>query len=489
MVLQTPAWKPWVHASALGLAIGISFEMFIRGSPWGLQFPLWVLLFIAGLRWIGRAGDAQGKPRVSWWELQLTFFASWVAIRDNALLTAMNVGICLWLAAVHCSQYPSFAPPMTSLAALVWRPLKLYVTAPFTAIKALNVGSAHPPSRVFRQYGGAMLRSLFFMLPVGWLFVGLLNSADPSFGNALTQFFTPSVQRDLSVSPFFITAVTGLAMGLALQAHRKIDNESEPAEPVLTFVGYFEAMATLTLVNGLFTLFTFIQTHRALFDDALESSETYASRARGGFFQLLVVCALTFALILFFRRYTEVSSRARDKMLKVQFSLMVGLTVLILVSALARISAYEDAYGLTEGRLFSHVFAVFLGAGLGWCAVTLWWKSPWFAGGLAAIASAYVAAMNVLNPDAMIARHHFEQPRMMNTDVRYILSLSKDAVPYLLHSQSFRNAISLEKWNEWCALPNNEEPIWSFNLARYRARREKSLNLCPDPTYTLRGNP
>ena len=180
--------------------------MFIRGSPLGLQFPLWVLLFIIGLRWVGRANHARSEPRVLWWEVQLLFFSSWVAIRDSALLTAMNVGACLWLAARYCSNEPG----------LVWRPLKTYVTAPFAAIKALNAGGARLPSNVFRHHGGTMLRSLLFMLPVGWLFASLLTSADPSFGDALTL----PVQQDFFVSAFVTVGVALVAIGLALRAHR-----------------------------------------------------------------------------------------------------------------------------------------------------------------------------------------------------------------------------------------------------------------------------
>ena len=208
MSLQEAVSSLSVRAVTLGFAVGISFEVFIRGSPLGLQFPLWVLLFIIGLRWVGRANHARSEPRVLWWEVQLLFFSSWVAMRDSALLTAMNVGACLWLAARYCSNEPG----------LVWRPLKTYVTAPFVAIKALNAGGARLPSNVFRHHGGTMLRSLLFMLPVGWLFASLLNSADPSFGDALTL----PVQKDFFVSAFVTVGVALVAIGLSLRAHSGI---------------------------------------------------------------------------------------------------------------------------------------------------------------------------------------------------------------------------------------------------------------------------
>jgi hypothetical protein len=110
-----------------------------------------------------------------------------------------------------------------------------------------------------------------------------------------------------------------------------------------------------------------------------------------------------------------------------------GLVVLVLVivaSALQRLWLYQQQLGLTELRIYTTGVALWLAVVFLWLAATvLRGRRHLFATG--AVFAGFVAtlAINVLNPDALIARTNLSRP---NVDGTYLGTLSDDAVPTLL---------------------------------------------------------
>ena len=109
---------------------------------------------------------------------------------------------------------------------------------------------------------------------------------------------------------------------------------------------------------------------------------------------------------------------------------------MIVVVALARLGLYEDAFGLTMLRLYSKVFAVWIGVVFVLLAVDLagvgrrraWLPSAAVAAGLVAL-----FALNVVNPEAMVVRHNVDfAERSGRFDPVYLTELSDDAVPALV---------------------------------------------------------
>ena len=98
---------------------------------------------------------------------------------------------------------------------------------------------------------------------------------------------------------------------------------------------------------------------------------TYAEYARTGFFQLLAVAALTLVVLLGLRVLADLDDqRARWRFL-VLATTAVALTLVIVGVALSRLSLYEHAFGLTMLRLYSQVFALWIGTAFVMLAVDL----------------------------------------------------------------------------------------------------------------------
>jgi len=89
------------------------------------------------------------------------------------------------------------------------------------------------------------------------------------------------------------------------------------------------------------------------------------------------------------------------------------------------------AYGLTELRLYTTAFMGWLGMVLAWFAATVLRGRPGrFPRGAVMSGFAVVAALNVLNPDALIARTNLRRAeRTGKLDAVYLSRLSADAAP------------------------------------------------------------
>jgi hypothetical protein len=196
---------------------------------------------------------------------------------------------------------------------------------------------------------------------------------------------------------------------------------------------------------------------------------TYASYARHGFFELVAASALALPVLLIGDRVRRREGGRHERVFRAEAGLLVVLLLVVMASALQRMRLYEHVYGLTELRVYATGLILWLACVFVWFALTALRGRPrGFVPGALALGLAATLALNVVSPDALIARTNVARLRV---DVGYLAGLSDDAVPTLvarLHTlppaKQRRLAASLlgrgfggGDWREW-------------NLARSRAR-------------------
>ena len=145
------------------------------------------------------------------------------------------------------------------------------------------------------------------------------------------------------------------------------------------------------------------------------------------------------------------------------------------VVAFRRLSLYEEAYGFTMLRLYSHVFAV-------WVAVVflllaadflgLWPRRRWFTGAMLATATAVLLGLNFVNPEAVIVALNTSHAQTAHKiDGEYLSQLSSDATPALLASRPSIDASLRSRIDEVvCAGPRTySPPAAAFNWSDSQA--------------------
>ncbi|WP_433299334.1 DUF4153 domain-containing protein [Actinoplanes sp. CA-030573] len=301
------------------------------------------------------------------------------------------------------------------------------------------------------------------------VFGALFASADAAFADALSRL-SPSVSAGATARWIFVFVVAVLALGGAAFLRAGPPDLSGLDTTEGRKVSRFEWALPLGLLVLLFAGFVAVQlavlfggNRHVLETDGL----TYAEYARSGFWQLCFVTALTLVVLAGAARWAPRTTPADRRTIRVVLGALAVLTLVIVASALHRITLYADTYGLTRLRLlvacceawFGLVLLLVLVAGIRMRAA--WLPRVAIAAGVLALLGLAAA-----NPDRLIAEHNVRQDH--NLDLAYLGSLSPDAVPGLAGLDPARRECVLGHIDLW--LSEHPDDWRSWNLGRERAR-------------------
>jgi hypothetical protein len=160
---------------------------------------------------------------------------------------------------------------------------------------------------------------------------------------------------------------------------------------------------------------------------------TFAEYARGGFFQLVFASSLVLPLVYFAPALAQPSDAPTAARLRVFLWALLGLTGLVLASALWRMALYVQVFGLTEDRVNGTAVMLWIAATLVVFAFTIVRGRP--GAGVGSLVAAVIAlgALNLVNPKATIARYNLthEIGGGREIDFAHLARLGGDAVPIL----------------------------------------------------------
>ena len=458
--LQAP-----VRLVQTAVTLSIIADWLFYDKPLGISLLLFVLLVVGGLWWNGRHEAIIPAKRNLWLLLPLGFFASMAMLRTNSTLTTLNVLAVMCLLAYLAFFYAAGRVENLNLFGYALLPLRV-----FGGSLALSAPVIRPTVEEIRLNGNGrrrllpLLRGLLFALPVLLVFTVLLSSADLIFADYVEDLFSLDIFDHVAEwiwrGTIIVMLSVVLAGGLALALTRRAeDEEQSELERGLTklpnyfSIGFIETSTILVLVNMLFAAFVGIQ-FTYLFGGAANVTEagyTFADYARRGFFELLTVAILTMLLILGLNWLSRRENKGQIHLFNGLGSVLVGLVLVMLVSAWRRMTLYEAAFGYTELRLIVYVCMAWLAVTLVWFLLTLWVRPDRFAIGALLAVMGFVATLNLISPDAFIARQNLDRyMRMGDLDVAYLTSLSDDAVPQLVRGLNLTVGDAEEQLSAFC---------------------------------------
>jgi hypothetical protein len=495
-----------VDVLAYGLALGIMGDLLLRAAPWGLNFSIWICALMAVGYWLVRRYDLPVSNDFSWLALSVVLCAAAFVRHDSQALQLIDLATLVVL---------------LSLTALATQGGQIRLRGISTYVNATIVASAHAwfgtPRLLFSEIAWrdvqgqgrwrevrAVAIGLLVAAPLLVLFGGLFAQADAGFASLVSR-----VQIDLPTligHVVLTTVVGGLSAGAlrgATMGTPEIAGLGErTASPEL---GFTSAVTALGALNLLFLVFVTLQV-RYLFGGAAVIAETtgltVAEYARRGFFELVTASALVLPVLLVADWATLVEGSRQRNIFRLLAGLLVALVGVMLISALQRMLLYVNAFGLTELRLYTTAFMVWLGGVFVWFTLTVLMDGrPRFAFGALAQALVVLGALHVVNPDALIARVNLTLPGQRcdacfsDTDERYnhpidanyiARELSADAVPVLLaefwrvpDKAAVARAL-LERWGP--ELPTD----WrSWDWSEWHARRLVAANAALLKDYEL----
>jgi hypothetical protein len=190
----------------------------------------------------------------------------------------------------------------------------------------------------------------------------------------------------------------------------------------------------------------------------------------------VTVTALALPLLLLAHWLLRAENRAHRRVFGTLSCAMVALLFVVVASALQRMYLYTQEYGLTELRLYSTIFMVWLSTVLVWFLLTVpRGRRDSFALGVLTTGFVSILLINAMNPDALIARVNVDRMEAgKRFDAYYLTALSADAVPAMIEAlpamdEEDRHVVEdhLEDFSRW----SSEDRDWrTWNLSRTRAQ-------------------
>ena len=455
---------------ALGGGLGVIADLSRVWLPDRLGPATWLGCFLIALLLVGDEEDMVSLP--------LAAAAAGLAAlvwRDSPALYILNLGViagCLLAgsrigAAVVAGMGGVFAWAMAILESMVHAAIGAAVAA------SEAVGPRLKGVTGIRETRGAAL-GLLAVSPVLVVFGVLFAEADPLFASTFRSAFDWNLSG-LAPHVAVVGAAGWIATGLLRGAVQDREGRGITRGPAGGITRFVTVGTALGGIIGLFLIFVLLQT-RYLFGGVALVMEpggfSPAEYARRGFFELVGVTALTLPVLLVADWALNQRNRSDVARFRGLALLLLGLLGVIVISALSRMALYTGMYGLTELRVYVTAFMLLLCVIFVWFAMTvLRGNRPAFMRGSLIAAGCAVAALNALDPDALIARVNLGRASTaVPVDVAYLASLSADAVPVLLeHSTALAPAPRCELLAELEARWGDTNAAW--NVSRLSARR------------------
>jgi hypothetical protein len=443
------------------LVVGILADQWLRTGAFGLAGSATLIAGAISLVWLGPLERLESRLLVS----GAVLFAAAFALRASPWLLVPNLFAALLLLGAAASLAARGSIFDLGSAEVIARSVH--------GVIHLFGGAAFAVRPVFSIRGRMasavpIVRGVLIALPIAAVLAALLASADPVFAS----FFNLNIDLGQLVLDVIYVVIGSLVLAglLRLAASTPVDRVDGPRWRL----GATEALVVLVILDAVFAAFAFAQVLAATgaaAETLRNAGVTYSDYARSGFFQLLWVSGITLAVLILFSRISAFKVRSSKLAFLVLAEVAIALTMMVDVVAFRHLSLYEEAYGFTMLRLYSHVFAVFLGVVFLLLAADflgVWRSRRWFIGATATSACVLLLGLNVANPEAIVVAFNTDHAKAAHKiDSSYLAELSSDATPALLASRvQLEPALRQQVTDAACEGPRTYgRPIAAYNWA------------------------
>jgi hypothetical protein len=193
---------------------------------------------------------------------------------------------------------------------------------------------------------------------------------------------------------------------------------------------------------------------------------TYADYVHQGFGQLTAATLLTLVTVAVTVRKAPRGTAGERLLLRVVLGALCLLSLVVVASALFRMTVYQQAFGFTVLRLVVDAFEIWLGVVVVLVLLAgVRLEARWLPRAALVSAAMGVLVLGSMNPEAWVAQHNIDRYRATGKlDSTYLSSLGPDAMPTIVAGLPADLAA--------CSVPRGQDlphDLLSWNLGRARA--------------------
>lgn len=273
-------------------------------------------------------------------------------------------------------------------------------------------------------------------LPVLFIIIPLLAGSDAAFEN-LVKIVLKNIGKylleailALIVTPLIILYAVSKKCGKNKKKNEKSKSRGVIQSPVtVSFLSVISATYVIYLFSQLAYFFS-------AFSGILPKGYSYSASvyARRGFFEMFAICVINMVIIAFANILTK---RVKGKIpiaVKAISAFILLFTVLILVTAMAKMKLNIEIFGLSKNRLLVSVFMIMIFVIIVFYIIHIFLPKISYMQPIIVICSAMFIALSFSDIDGGIARYNIDaymNGKIDSIDVEYINSLSDSSLVYM----------------------------------------------------------
>jgi len=274
-----------------------------------------------------------------------------------------------------------------------------------------------------------VLFGLAIGIPIVVLITCLLMAADTIFQDVILRIpaflFPPNFLEGL-LRFLFVLFVSFSLFGV-FQVLKRRQMPHHPANKRTKKVIHWNSITAITILmmmNVVYLLFAVIQ-FRYFFNNGLMEGFTYASYARRGFFELILVMIINWTILISFLKYVRDRRRGIKLTLNILYSFLIIMSGIMLASGYGRLTLYEEAYGFTLDRVLAHAFMIYLMVTFSYTLIRVWIEKISLLHFYLIVGLIFYTMLNVVNMEQLIVDKNLERYEQTGKiDVYYLDSLS-----------------------------------------------------------------
>lgn len=274
-------------------------------------------------------------------------------------------------------------------------------------------------------------------LPVLFVIVPLLVSGDEAFGGLVNMIFKNvgiyliELFVAFILAPYLISYFVVKRKRLDLKTGTKAFKGAVPSSVAISFL----SVISVTYVVYLFSqLAYFFSAFSGILPEGYTLTES--EFARRGFFEMFAVCVINFIIVTLATVLTKRDENSKIPLaVKMLSAFVVLFSMVMLITAMAKMKLNIEIFGLSKNRVFVSVFMLMMLVAIVFYIIHIFNPKFGYMQGIVVLCSVMLCALSFSNLDAQIAKYNVEKylsGDLESVDVSYIYSLSDSAYPYIL---------------------------------------------------------
>lgn len=424
------------YSIAFALFTGFVFDRMFIDKSLGISVFIFTILLITFFLWSVRKKVSLKLNVGGYLLIQVLLISFSFSVHTNVVLTSLNILILPALMIVTSIvitdsdiSFHNFFFTKEIVKKAIVSPLE-NIETPFKIFVELfkNKGSSKINSQ--KKH---ILTGLLISIPLLFIILSLLSSADMVFNYYIRNITTifDNINIEKIASDIFVVFIIALYVFCYVWTFRK-NKEAKAGTAGETFklepVTIITIIAMLDILYLIFTVIQFSYLYGGM-KNGLPAGLSYAEYARSGFFQLAALTFINFILLIACRSFMKKDNKILTVLCNITFTLLILFTLNILYSASFKLSLYENSYGLTYLRVFVHLFMLLLLILSIASLIGIWYTKLPLVKAIIIISITFYTAVNYMNIDGFIAKKNIASGKL---DIQYLITLSDEAIPYLL---------------------------------------------------------